>query len=336
MLPKSRIASALFVGLGLALIVAGLVAPKFLNGDARFPLDLENTTWTLHDPDGVVGEEKEDGKIVDAHVPLTRQLHMTVQNPANDEVAAMRIGDSLLRGDKGTDFENLITAATWSLQMDRKSGEFVAPAKLSTVMALPEAEVPVDGVWLKFPSNVEHQDYQVFDSTLRASAPARFTGETEQYGRTFYTFEQGIPATNVASLYADAQNTMTVPAPGPDGGQQQVFRHHAAQREYTVDQITGLVVGINERVDDYYADRAGKRMRTIVSYDAEMDEGQARALAEQLPAVTQRVSRGVTHTVMGLGALTALAGLVGAFRPPAPRHGHRQHRQRQRPVTSDG
>lgn len=331
MLPKSRIASALFVGLGLALIVAGLAAPKFLNGDARFPLDLENTTWTLQDPDGTVGEEKEDGKAVDAKVPLTRQLHMTVQNPANDEVAALRIGDSLRRGDKGSDFENLLTASTWSLQMDRKSGEFVAPAKLSTVMALPEAEVPIDGVWLKFPSSLEQQDYQVFDTTLRTSAPARFTGETEQYGRTLYTFEQEIPATNVASLYADAQNTLTVPAPGPDGGQQQVFRHHTAKREFTVDQITGLVVGMNEQVDDYYADRSGKRVRTIVSYDAEMDEGQTRALAEQLPAVTQRVSRGVTYTVMGLGALTALAGLAGAFRPPAPRH--RQRGQLQRSMT---
>ena len=49
MLPKSRIVSALLVGVGLALIVAGLIAPRFLNGDARFPLNLENTTWTLHD-----------------------------------------------------------------------------------------------------------------------------------------------------------------------------------------------------------------------------------------------------------------------------------------------
>lgn len=323
MLPKSRIASALFVGLGLALVVAGLVAPKFLNGDARFPLDLENTTWTLHDPDGTVGEEKDDGEVADATVPLTRQLHMTVQNPANDEVAALRIGDSLLRGDKDSDFENLLAASTWSLQMDRRSGEFVAPAKLSTVMALPDAEVPVDGVWLKFPSNVEPHDYHVFDPTLRAAATARFTGETEQYGRTLYTFEQDIPATNVASQYADAQNTMTVPAAGPDGGQQQVFRHHSAQREFTVDQITGLVVGMNETVDDYYADRAGKKVRTIVSYDAKMSQEQTRALAEQLPAVTQRISRSVTYTVIGLGTLTALAGLAAAFWPSAPRHGRR-------------
>lgn len=320
MLPKSRIVAALLVGLGLALVVAGLVAPKFLNGDARFPLGLENTTWTIHDPDGKVGEENEDGQFVDSAVPLTRQLHMTVQNPANDEVAALRIGDSLLRGDKDSDFDNLVAASTWSLQMDRKTGGFVAPAKLSTVMAFPEIDVPIDGVWLKFPSNVAQQEYQVFDPALRAAAPARFTGETEAYGRALYTFEQDIPATNVASLYADAQNTMTVPAPGPDGGQQQVFRHHAAKREFTVDQITGLVVGMNEMVDDYYADRAGKRVRTIVSYDGHMDEAQTRALTEQLPAVTQKMSRSVTLAVIGLGALTAIAGLAAAMRPGAPRH----------------
>lgn len=319
MLPKSRIASALFVGLGLALVVAGLVAPKFLNGDARFPLDLENTTWTLHDPDGTVGEESGDGQVADANVPLTRQLHMTVQNPANDEVAALRIGDSLLRSDKDSDFNNLVTASTWALQMDRRSGAFVAPAKLSTVMALPETDVPVDGVWLKFPSNVGQQDYQVFEPALRTTAPARFTGEVEEYGRTLYTFEQEIPATNVASLYADAQNTMTVPAAEPDGGQKQVFRHHAATRVFTVDQITGLVVGMTEKVDEFYADRTGKKVRSIYSYDAEMDEEQTRALAEQLPAVTQRVSRSVTYAVIGVGSLIAVAGLLAAFWPSAPR-----------------
>ena len=329
MLPKSRIASALFVGLGLALIVAGLIAPRFLNGDARFPLNLENTTWTLHDPDGLVGESTEDSGATDGDAdatvstPLTRQLHMTVQNPANEDVATMRIGDSLMRGDKDTEFDNLISASTWSLQMDRKSGEFVAPAKLSTVMVLPEADIQVDGVWLKFPSNVEQREYPVFDPTLRKAEPAQFKGEGELNGRKVYTFEQDIPATNVAALYADDQNTLTVPAPGAEGELQQTFRHHSAQREITVDQITGFVVGMTEKVDDFYADRDGTRVRTIVSYDAAMDEEQTRALASQLPKVTQAISRDVTYTVIGVGTVMTLVGLVAAFWPSRRRAAHR-------------
>lgn len=313
MLPKTRIVSALLVGLGLALVVAGLIAPRFLNGDARFPLNLENTTWTLHDPEATVGEAKDDGTAKDVTVPLTRQLHMTVQNPATDKAVALRVGDSLLRGDKGSDFENLVTAATWSMEVDRKTGRFDAPARVSTVMALPEESVDIDGVWLKFPSDVQKENYPVFDPTLRAAVDAEFTGESQLAGRTVYTFTQTIPDTNVAELYPGEQNSLMVP--GPDGEAKKAFKHHAAEREITVDQITGLVVGINEKVDDYYADRAGERVREIYSYDAAMDEQQVEALTGQLPKVTQGLSRTVTYAVIGVGTLLALAGLIGAFRP---------------------
>ncbi len=313
MLPKSRIVSALLVGVGLALIVAGLIAPRFLNGDARFPLNLENTTWTLHDPEATVGEAKDDGTAKDVTVPLTRQLHMTVQNPATDKTVALRVGDSLLRGDKESDFENLVTAATWSAEMDRKTGRFDAPARVNTVMALPEETVDIDGVWLKFPSDVQKESYPVFDPTLRAAVDAEFTGESQLAGRTVYTFTQTVPDTNVAELYPGEQNSLMVPGPG--GEAKKAFKHHAAEREITVDQITGLVVGMNEKVDDYYADRAGERVRGIYSYDAAMDQQQVENLAGQLPTVTQGLSRTVTYAVLGVGGLLVLAGLIGAFRP---------------------
>ena len=41
MLSTSRILAALLTGLGIALIVGGLLAPRFLIGDGRLPLDLE-------------------------------------------------------------------------------------------------------------------------------------------------------------------------------------------------------------------------------------------------------------------------------------------------------
>ncbi|MCQ4622483.1 DUF3068 domain-containing protein [Corynebacterium sp. CCUG 70398] len=313
MLPKSRILSALIVGVGIALIVAGLVAPRFLLGDARFPLNLEHTTWAMHDPHGRVFDPDagEDGKVVE--VPVTRQLHMTVQNPATEERTGLRIGDSLLRGDKDSDFDNLITASTWSYEMDRKSGAFVTTANLSTVMAMPDAEVPVDGVWLKFPLDVEQTDYAVFEPSLRTTVPATFKEEREVAGRSVYVFEQRVEAVNVAKLYADAANTKTLPA--PDGGQRQVFRHHDATREFTVDQITGVVVGINERVDDYYADHTGRRAQDIVAYDAVMDPADVEQMAGQLTTVTQSVSRWVTWGTIGLGSLLAIGGLIGALRP---------------------
>ena len=49
MLPKSRIFSVLLLGLGVALIAAGVVAPAFLDFSPRLPLNLKNSTWTLRD-----------------------------------------------------------------------------------------------------------------------------------------------------------------------------------------------------------------------------------------------------------------------------------------------
>ena len=49
MLPKSRIFSVLLLGLGVALIAAGLAASSFLSFSPRLPLDIKNTTWTMQD-----------------------------------------------------------------------------------------------------------------------------------------------------------------------------------------------------------------------------------------------------------------------------------------------
>ncbi|GAB3073557.1 DUF3068 domain-containing protein [Corynebacterium aquatimens] len=312
MLPKSRVISALLVGLGLALLLAGIAAPRFLNGDARFPLDLEHTTWTVHDPDATV-----DGK----PASVTHQLHMTVQNPSTDKVAGLRIGDSLLRGPagltggngSGSDIDNLIAARTWALEMDRHTGQFVSPVKVANTMAMPETQIPVEGVWLKFPVHVEKTTYNVFDPTLRTTAPATFTGEKEIAGRTAYSFVQEIAPTNVATLFNDPANiTMVEVAPGT---LEQAYLTHAARREFMVDQSTGLVVGMSELIDDYYADRTGRGLRNIATYEATMDDAQVEALASQLPRVTAYDSRIVTIAVLVTGGLLTLAGLVGALRP---------------------
>lgn len=304
MLPKSRIWSAVLVGLGLALVVAGLAAPRFLNGDARFPLDLEHSTWTLYDASATV-----DGDAT----PLTHQLHMTVQNPASEDHVSLRIGETLRRGDEGNDFDNLVAAATWTYEMDRSSGSIAGPVKLSSVMVMPDAEIEADGVWLKFPTNVEQREYDVFEPTLRRAAPARFDGEATVAGRTVYIFTQDVEPTNLAHEYADMLNTVT--APGPEGAEVQLFRHHAATREFEVDQITGVVVGMRERVRDYYADDSGGSVQPILEYVAAMDDAQKEQIASQLTGVTQSLSRAVTYAVIGIGALLTALGLFGALRP---------------------
>lgn len=301
---RSRVLSTLLLGLGIALMVGGLVAPRFLLGDGRLPLSLGELTWTITDPEGM-----RDGR----PAPVTHQLHMEIRNPSDAQSASVRIGDTLRAGTAGTDFDNLVVASTWAYELDRVSGEATGPAQAQLVMAMPATEIPVDGVWLKFPAGVEQRDYDVFDPVLRGTAPAQFTGEREIAGRTVYTFRQEIPPTNIAQRYADMRNTLTVDT--PDGQQLRTFLTHKATRELTVDQITGLVVGIDEQVDDYYADATGRGIRNIVLYDGSMDPAQVEAHVEALAGVaSQARSQTATWTVIGIGALLALLGLNGALR----------------------
>ncbi|QYH20296.1 DUF3068 domain-containing protein [Corynebacterium aquatimens] len=83
MLEKSRALSTLLLGLGIALVVGGLVAPRFLLGDGRLPLSINDVTWTISDPDGL-----RDGQ----PAPVVHQLHMEIRNPSDADTASVRVG----------------------------------------------------------------------------------------------------------------------------------------------------------------------------------------------------------------------------------------------------
>ena len=292
---KSRVWPALLLALGVALLVGGLVTPRFVQFDARLPLGLQHTTWTLTDEDGTRGGES---------APVTRQLHMEIREPSDAVTASIRVGDTLRAGEAATDLDNLVAASTWSFRMDRVSGEVAEPADVQTVMAMPSTQIPIQGVWLKFPVDVEQRDYDVFDPTLRAAAPAQFVGEEQIEGRTVYAFRQTVGPTNVATLYADDRNLGMV-----DGERTYLF--HAAERELTVDQATGVVVGMREAVDDYYADASGRGLENVVTYDAASDPAQ---VAELLQALTRESTPpwagAAARAAAVFGGILTLAGLV--------------------------
>ena len=292
--------AALVAGSGVALLVAGLLAPNVLLSNERLPLGLGQATWTIEDPDGT-----RDGK----PAPVTRQLHMEIMEPASDDVAAVRIGDTVRAGEAAGDFDNLLSATTWSYEMDRISGGAVGPAQAQVILGMPAAEVPVDGAWLKFPSPAPASDVDVFDPVLRGTAPARFVDTQEIGGRTVNRYQQTIAPTNIAQRYADPRNTLTI-----DG--ERTFLTHTAERELLVDEQTGVVVGINERVDDYYADANGRGVQNVVTYDGRMDEGQIAEFAKRVgDAQPGWTSKALWWSVAGAGALLALIGLIAALRP---------------------
>lgn len=297
MLRFSRSLAALVAGVGIALVVAGMLAPRVLLSGERLPLALGDATWTITDPDGMRAGKS---------APVTRQLHLEVMEPSGDERAAIRVGDSVRAGEAPGDFENLVSATTWSYELDRVSGEALSPAQAQVVFAMPAAQVAVNGVWLKFPSPAPASDVDVFDPVLRGTAPARFVDTQEIGGRTVNRYQQTVAPTNVAQRYADPRNTLTI-----DG--ERTFFTHAAERELLVDEQTGVVVGINERVDDYYADAEGNGVQNVLTYDGRMDEAQVTELVQRVGQAQPKAANPLLWWIVtGVGAVLALVGLIGS------------------------
>ncbi|MDK8799083.1 DUF3068 domain-containing protein [Corynebacterium coyleae] len=297
MLRFSRSLAALVAGVGIALVVAGVLAPRVLLSGERLPLALGDATWTITDPDGMRAGES---------APVTRQLHLEVMEPSGDERAAIRVGDSVRAGEAPGDFENLVSATTWSYELDRVSGEALSPAQAQVIFAMPAAQVAVNGVWLKFPSPAPASDVDVFDPVLRGSAVARFVDTQEIGGRTVNRYQQTVAPTNIAQRYADPRNTLTI-----DG--ERTFFTHAAERELLVDEQTGVVVGINERVDDYYADAEGNGVQNVLTYDGRMDEAQVTELVQRVGQAQPKAANPLLWWIVtGVGAVLALVGLIGS------------------------
>ena len=307
MLPKSRVFSFLLLSVGIALLVAGLAAPRFLHEDSRLPLDLENTTWTLIDGDAQTRLMTDPGGRV-LEVPVSRQLHMEIQNPADENTATLRVGETLMRDSMQGELDRLISAEVWTFGVDRSTGEFTTPATLTDQLASPVSEVPVDGVWLTFPSGAEQTAYDVFDPELRETRPAEFVEELDMDGRTVHRYRQEIEPTNVAELYAGPFNTTTF------ADDERGYLFHSVTRDFLVDRVSGLVVEIREDVDAYYGTADGQKREQVLLFEGRMPQGQIDAhLAEAGEIRDPAFVDAVRRVAIGVGAVLALLGLAGAF-----------------------
>ena len=314
MLPKSRVISIVLLGLGAALLVAGIIAPQFLHASARLPLDLSGATYTLTDEDGAAVEFSEDG--TDEYIgPVTYQMHVDLQEPADANNATVSIGESTLRGHAEDDaISNLVQAQIWNYSIDRVTGEATSEADISYQLASPMATSAVEGYWFKFPSNAEKTTYPAFDPTLRAARDAVFEEELDIDGRTVYRYHQDIAPENVATLYAGAFNTTTLET--EDGGTEAGYLFHSGTRDLYVDQETGLLVGLDDDIHDYYADREGNADHdALVLQAASSDEDRSAMLAQAGKVPREATAHNVRlGLLIGGGVLIAL-GAFGTFWP---------------------
>lgn len=338
MLPKSRIVASLLLGLGACLVAAGLVAPHFLNFSPRLPLGAAETTWTFHDEDASARHLSAEGASP-YHGPVTYQLHMDVQDPSDKDTATIKVGETTALGtaEQLRDVNNLVSAQVWSYQMDRLTGEATSQAQLNYQLASPAAKVDVDGYWLKFPTDAEQTNYQVFDPYLRSASEAVFVEETTVEGRTVYRYHQDIAPTNVATKFAGPFNTTQVAKQSTPAGDaaptgeapegeapqpaealapemEQGYLFHSGSRDYYVDQQTGMLVGMDVNIDDYYGTRTGERREDAFVFNASTsDEDRAAFVKQAADLPEESVGRTITWVLIGVGALLSILGLLGVF-----------------------
>lgn len=305
MLPKSRILSAMLVGLGVTLLAWGMLAPYFLHFDGRMPLDLRNTTFTLTDPQAKT-RVAQQSKVVSA--PVTRQYHAEFMDPVDTNSVTTRMGVTTMRESNQSDLDRLIDASVWSYRLDRYTGDALTPATVSDQPASATKQVPVDSLWVKFPVDAAQDAYQVFDVTLRKAVPATFEEELQIDGRSVYRYRQTIEPTNVAMNYAGPFNTTKF----EDGEPGYLF--HSGTRDYFVDHKTGLVVDIHEKLDDFYGTKTGEKKEQVLLFDAHLPEESRSAMLEQAAEIRDgNFTNMLNRLALGVGLILTLLGLAGVF-----------------------
>lgn len=292
MLPKSRIISVLILGLGMALMAWALLWPRLVGEEARIPVDLEHTTFTLTDPAATLVSSQNP----EVPVGVSYQVHFEFVPPTTDEETGVRAGVTAFNG-AGDSLDNLLSASLWSYQMDRLDGSATTPAQVSDQLASPTQEVSIDGLWMKFPTDAQRTEYQVWDPISARSYPALFESGSERDSRDVYVYRQQFE--RAASLEA-----LTALAP-----------RTSVTREFTVDSVTGLIVNIHEHVENTGGE---------VLFDAEFpSEVQDQFWEQALQVPDGSTAKIVNWVVLGVGVVLVLLGLFGAFTGSYRRHGAR-------------
>ncbi|WP_426718076.1 DUF3068 domain-containing protein [Corynebacterium auriscanis] len=316
---KARLLAAFTLFVGCALFVAGWLLPGQVSKDKPVPLTLAATTLFLKDPAATVGpgfQGPDATKSVTA--PVNRQFNLLLGEPATESEASARVGVSSSRMDVADDLESLLSAEVWSFTMDRRTGEAKGDAKVADTPATPPTESPIEGYWAKFPQDTQKQSYPYFDQTLRKAIPAEFQGtvnRTNDQGREteLYVFRQTIEPTNVAKLYPGVRHETTLMK---DGKQVKGYLTHGGWREITVEPRSGLLVGVEEKIDDVYLTDRGEEVGELLRFHGKTNEPVEQAmLAQALLNSGKRETQKWGVALMVAGAIVSAASLVVVLWP---------------------
>jgi hypothetical protein len=288
-----RIFGGLAAALGIALIAVGFLANPYLYDQlSTVPLDQrpsisesgeqdctaeENDCYTSRSEGTGMqvlrlwSDENDNAhydKLADAHVQSTRTvigIPGEVPEGQEEEIAVWQTGvksEAVGVGD--------LTYSMEVVTFERKTGETTG-AELDVRSAGdlddPEKLVPVvhEGLFYKFPFNVQQQTYKFWDGDLSKAVDINFVREENLFGTDTYVFEQVIPRTEVT--------TREVPAGVFDqtGDNIEAKVLYANTRTLWVEPNTGVIVKGQEVLDKSLESDAGTvyTTRGTIGYNEE-------------------------------------------------------------------
>ncbi len=177
---------------GALLIVLGLMAPSLYTTLATVPLNQTSTSISAGEDMSVVRLSKEQGfqPLTGVRVTSTRKV-LGIPGKATDNNAFWQTGvTSSVDGYGGISFSDE------GVSIDRVSGEATnCCGDYQRADGTPEAPgemVPVthQGLYFKFPFDVQQQTYQWWDGDLDRAMPINFVRTEDLKGLTTYVFEQ--------------------------------------------------------------------------------------------------------------------------------------------------
>lgn len=321
MLPRSRVAAVLTLGLGCILLAVGIALPILVPPERPVPLELSESQLTLQDdearigPPYLAGEGQDKGEPPQpVTAPVTKTYAVSLGEPADDESAAATVGVTSLRNDIEGD-DGLLDAEVWSYRIDRMTGLSLGDAKVADTPATPAAPTEVAGQWLAFPRDTAQEEYPVFDNLLRRDVPAQFVQTEDVNGTEVYVFRQEFDAEPVRQANPGYYRSTSTTG---EGDPSSLYRN--GSKEFRVEPESGMIVSVTEDIQDVYvpdgddADAASPELLSSFSGatpDAERDD----LLVQAAELGHDRPTRGWGIVLTVTGAIVALGSAAVALRP---------------------
>lgn len=203
------------------------------------------------------------------------------------------------------DTEELIDASKARFAFDRASSELVDCCGAS----VNDEPVNMGGsiVPVKFPFDVQQQDYQVFNTRLQAGTTFTYAGQEEKFGMNTFVFKNEVTPTKVGTLQVP-----TSLVPGEDeeaGGSTVLDEMYSVVNTYWIEPVTGQIVA-GESAEDSTFELNGetKLIKAKYTVTSGTQDGADDIAAQAAPV---RLLGWVSALVLGfLGVTLVLVGLL--------------------------